>query len=90
MREPALPPYHWQFGETLFLLDRAISGDWSIAEFRFDLLSGCYHERTRMTYAWPREAIGALLGRILAHGERETMDAATTLDAWWSHVSAAR
>src|SRR6478609_1715308 len=35
MREPILPPYHWQLGETLYLLDRTVSGDWSIAEFRF-------------------------------------------------------
>jgi len=83
-----MPPYVWQHGRSLFLLDRTISAEWVVAEFRYDRLSGCYHERARMIYEWPREALGALLGRILIHGESETLEAATALDAWWGHVSA--
>ena len=86
--ESVLTPYVWQHGRALFLLDRTISAEWVVAEFRYDRLSGCYHERARMIYEWPREALGALLGRILIHGEAETLEAATTLDAWWGYASA--
>jgi hypothetical protein len=86
--EAVMPPYVWQHGKSLFLLDRTISAEWVVAEFRYDRLSGCYHERARMVYDWPREALGALLGRILIHGEAEIVEAAATLDAWWGHVSA--
>lgn len=74
----------WQHKTHLFMLDRTPLGQWAVAELEFLRDGGYYAEIRRCTYDWPREAIGAMLGRLLSLGECEALNAAASLDGWCS------
>lgn len=81
--EPARAPYPFasQNGNQLLLLDFEVNG-WVFAELRFDSVDCRYAEVRRATYAWSREAIGALLSRALAISENALIDTVERLDAY--------
>ena len=56
----------WQYRTHLFVLDRGQFGGWEVAEVEFLRDGGYYAELRRCSYEWPREAVGAMLGRLLA------------------------
>jgi hypothetical protein len=78
----------WQRGTRLFVLDRNEFGQWAVAELEFRRQRGYYIEQRRCSYDWPREAVGAMLGRLLALGDGETLTASASLDAWCATVFA--
>jgi hypothetical protein len=80
-------PFSWQDGRRLWILDGGPS-DWVLAELIFDPRTCCYDEVRRSSYRWPREAAGALLGRALAGGRRQTEEMARELSAWSSRLRA--
>lgn len=61
---PGDAPFVYQSREKLFLLVGNAHG-WLLAELRFDRRSCTYIESRRSKYAWPREALTALLSRIV-------------------------
>jgi hypothetical protein len=77
-------PFAWQQGRQLLLLDEEPDGLWVMAELWFDNDRCRYVEGRRATYLWPREAIGALLCRVLPAGEATANAAATSLSAWFT------
>jgi len=79
----------WQRNTHLFVLDRNDFGQWTVAELEFLRDGGYYIELRRCYYDWPREAIGAMLSRLLSLGDREALTAAASLDAWCSVTFAA-
>lgn len=74
-------PFVWQHGLRLLLLDDESVG-WVLAELEFDPETCRYSEIRRAVYEWEREAIGALLSRALASGDRAVREAAGTLNSW--------
>ena len=74
-------PFSSQNGNQLLLLDLDTEG-WVFAELRFDNGDCRYAEVRRATYAWSREAIGALLSRSLAVSENALIDTVERLDAY--------
>jgi hypothetical protein len=82
-------PFAWQDGRRLWILDGG-SREWVLAELLFEPQSCRYLEVRRANYRWPREAAGALLGRIFAGGERRAEDAARGLSAWITKLESAR
>lgn len=72
----------WQQNTHLFMLDRSPFGQWVVAEMEFLRDRGYYVELRRCYYDWPREAIGAMLSRLLSLGDREALRASAALDAW--------
>jgi hypothetical protein len=83
-------PFAWQQGRQLLLLDEEPDGLWVMAELWFDNDRCRYIEGRRATYQWPREAIGALLCRVLPAGEATTDAAATSLSAWFTAYHGSR
>lgn len=81
--EPARAPYPFssQNGNQLLLLDLEAEG-WVFAELRFDSADCRYAEVRRATYAWSREAVGALLSRALAVSESALIDTVERLDLY--------
>ncbi|HET8522372.1 MAG TPA: hypothetical protein VFL82_04005 [Thermomicrobiales bacterium] len=77
-------PFAWQQGRQLLLLDEEPDGLWVMAELWFDNERCRYVEGRRASYEWPREAIGALLCRVLPSGESTAAAAATSLSAWFT------
>ncbi len=79
--EPTRAPYPFssQNGNQLLLLDLEPEG-WVFAELRFDTVDCRYAEIRRATYAWSREAIGALLSRALSVSENALIDTVERLD----------
>jgi hypothetical protein len=65
----------------LLLLDDD-EGKWVMAELRFEPDLCRYVEIRRATYAWVREAAGAVISRALASGEEAARDSARVLQAW--------
>lgn len=57
-------PFVYQNRDKLLLLVGNAHG-WLLAELRFDRRSCTYVESRRSTFAWPREALTALLSRIV-------------------------
>lgn len=57
-------PFVYQSHDKLLLLVGNAHG-WLLAELRFDRRSCTYVEARRSTFAWPREALTALLSRIV-------------------------
>jgi hypothetical protein len=78
---PVHAPFAWQHGSRLFLLEGQ-AGGWVLAEMRFDTRGCRYVELRRAHYRWPREAIGALLGRAMVAGDAAAADLAGDLAAW--------
>jgi hypothetical protein len=72
----------WQHGTTLIVLDQQVDGSWLLAELGFNQTYGYYIEQRRAAYAWPREAIGAALSRLLGLGNGPSFAAVAALDAW--------
>jgi hypothetical protein len=83
-RYQAPVPFAWQQGRQLLLLDEEPDGLWVMAELWFDNDRCRYVERRRATYQWPREAMGAVLCRVLPSGEAAANAAATSLSAWFT------
>lgn len=81
--EPARAPYPFasQNGNQLLLLDHEADG-WIVAELHFDVTDCRYAEVRRATYAWSREAIGALLSRALAVSDTALIDTVERLDLY--------
>lgn len=77
----APPPFSWQHGRSLWILDREPDG-WVLAELRFDVAACRYQEVRRAHYHWAREAVGALLGRAIAAGVPEAEAIAVRLSRW--------
>lgn len=80
---PARAPYPFssQSGNQLLLLDLEADG-WVFAELAFDPAACGYAEVRRATYAWSREAIGALLSRSLSVSESALIDTVERLDLY--------
>ncbi len=57
-------------------------GAWVLAELEFEPEICRYSELRRAFYRWEREAIGALLSRTIAYGDRAAAEAAELLDTW--------
>jgi hypothetical protein len=85
-----LYPTHWvwQRKTHLFMLDRDACGQWVVAELEFLREQGYYIELRRCVYEWPREAMGAMLSRLLSLGDHEALVASASLDAWCAVVFA--
>lgn len=64
-------PFVYQHRDKLLLLVGNAQG-WLLAELRFDRASCSYVETRRSEFAWPREALTALLSRIVTGTERDT------------------
>lgn len=79
-------PFAWQDGRRLWILD-AHDSEWVLAELRFEPEFCRYQEVRRATYCWPREAVGALLGRALAGGPAQVEEAARGLNEWLMRAS---
>jgi hypothetical protein len=77
----ATVPFACQYGARLFLLVVG-SWSWTLAELRFDPVACSYVEIRRTHYAWPREAAGALLCRVLAAGRPAMEQTADRLTRW--------
>ncbi|HEU5433761.1 MAG TPA: hypothetical protein VFU81_18980 [Thermomicrobiales bacterium] len=82
----ATVPFACQHGARLFLLV-AEAWSWTLAELRFDPVACSYVEIRRAHYAWPREAAGALLGRVLAAGAPAAEHTADRLSRWLDDLS---
>jgi hypothetical protein len=80
---PAAPlrPFVWQAGRRLLLLEREM-GHWVLAELQFEPEICRYSELRRAFYRWEREAVGALLSRTIAYGEKASTESAELLDIW--------
>ena len=76
-----LRPFVWQRGRRLLLLEREM-GAWVLAELEFEPEICRYSELRRAFYRWEREAVGALLSRTVAYGDRAATEAAELLDTW--------
>ncbi len=65
--EPACvtAPFVVQSGSTIWMVETEERG-WTLAELQFHPRYGFFQERRRATYAWPREAFGAMLSRFTA------------------------
>lgn len=74
-------PFSSQSGNQLLLLDLEVDG-WVFAELTFDESACGYAEVRRATYAWSREAIGALLSRSLSVSESALIDTVERLDLY--------
>jgi hypothetical protein len=61
---PAQHPFVFQHRHQLFLLDGG-AGDWLLAELHFERATCRYVEVRRASYHWPREALSALLSRMI-------------------------
>lgn len=86
---PAIQPFARQNGNQLLLLD-AEDSQWLVAELIFDPELCKYVEIRRASYDEQREAIGALLSRALASGEKALIDTVEHLDSYMTehyHVS---
>lgn len=79
----------WQRSTHLFMLDRNDFGQWAVVELEFLRDRGYYIELRRCSYDWPREAVGAMLSRLLSLGDREALTASASLDAWCAAAFAA-
>lgn len=77
-------PFVWQCGRRLLLLEWQFDY-WVLAELDFDPRMCRYIEIRRAFYEWEREAMGALLSRTIACGEKATAEAAELLDIWMRH-----
>jgi hypothetical protein len=77
----ATVPFACQHGARLLLL---VVGPWAwtLAELRFDPVACSYVEVQRAHYAWPREAAGALLSRVVAAGSPTLEQTADRLARW--------
>lgn len=62
----ALAPFVVQAGSTLWMVEPGAEG-WTLAELQFHPRYGFFQERRRATYAWPREAFGAMLSHLVAY-----------------------
>lgn len=82
---PFATPFACQYGTTLLLLE-AGPVSWTLAELRFDDFACSYAEVRRSHYAWPREAAGALLGRLVAAEPPQLRETAERLDRWASEA----
>ncbi|MCA9859671.1 MAG: hypothetical protein KC438_08110 [Thermomicrobiales bacterium] len=80
---PQSPPFVWQCGRRLLLLERE-QEYWVLAELEFGPEICRYTELRRCFYEWEREAAGALLSRTLACGEVATAASAEQLARWMS------
>lgn len=58
-------PFVVQSGSTLWMVETEERG-WTLAELQFHPRYGFFQERRRASYAWPREAFGAMLSRLAA------------------------
>lgn len=76
-----LRPFVWQHGRRLLLLEREMSR-WVLAELEFEPEACRYTELRRAFYRWEREAVGALLSRTIAYGDKAAAESAESLDAW--------
>lgn len=83
---PIQRPFVWQCGRRLLLLEWEYDV-WVLAELDFDPRMCRYTEIRRAFYEWEREAMGALLSRTIAFGEKATAEAAELLDVWVRHRS---
>jgi hypothetical protein len=81
-------PFAWQHGRRLWILDGRET-EWVLAELVFEPLTCRYLEVRRASYRWPREAAGALLGRMLAGGESSAEEAAHSLSQWAARAAQA-
>lgn len=63
-------PFVYQHRDKLLLLVGNAQG-WLLAELHFDRKSCSYVESRRSEFAWPREALTALLSRIVTGTERD-------------------
>jgi hypothetical protein len=90
LQATGVQPKHWvwQRKTHLFVLDRNELGQWVVAELEFLRDEGYYLELRRCAYDWPREAIGAMLSRLLSLGDHEALVASASLDAWCAVVFA--
>lgn len=85
MTPPAtLRPFVWQRGRRLVLLEREM-GYWVLAELEFELEICRYTELRRAFYEWEREAVGALLSRTIAYGDKAAAESADLLEVWTRH-----
>lgn len=62
MRAPE-EPFVVQAGRVILMLE-ATDGAWTLAELAFNAEECLFRESRRATYTWPREAFGAMLGRL--------------------------
>lgn len=58
-------PFVVQAGRVLLMVEAA-DGAWTLAELAFNAEECLFRESRRATYSWPREAFGAMLGRLAA------------------------
>jgi hypothetical protein len=79
-----LRPFVWQCGRRLLLLEREM-GYWVLAELEFEPEICRYTELRRAFYEWEREAVGALLSRTIAYGDKAAAESAELLDVWRRH-----
>lgn len=85
MTPPAtLRPFVWQRGRRLVLLEREM-GFWVLAELEFEPEICRYTELRRAFYEWEREAVGALLSRTIAYGDKAAAESADLLEVWTRH-----
>ena len=84
---PFATPFACQHGTTLLLLE-AGPVSWTLAELRFDDYACSYGEVRRSHYAWPREAAGALLGRLVAADPPQLQETAERLARWAADAEA--
>ncbi len=84
---PFATPFACQHGTTLLLLE-AGPVSWTLAELRFDDCACSYGEVRRSHYAWPREAAGALLGRLVAADPPQLQETAERLARWAADAEA--
>ena len=82
-------PFAWQDGRRLWILDGG-STEWVLAELLFEPQSCRYLEVRRSIYQWPREAVGALLGRTFVAGQQGAEDAARGLSEWFAKLESTR
>lgn len=76
-------PFAWQRDQCLMILHYEQSqASWILAELTFDPLICRYEERRQVTYAFPREAAGVLLARMVATDECTGSEQADRLVEW--------
>lgn len=78
VRPCTVAPFVVQSGSTLWMVEPD-AGGWTLAELAFHPRYGFFQERRRVSYAWPREAFGAMLSRLAAFEVRS--DAVCDLSA---------
>jgi hypothetical protein len=80
----SVTPFAWQHGQRLLILDHELTGEWVLAELRFDNAQCRYVEVRRARYEWDREAMGAFLSLALASGEIPAEESAKRLSNWFA------